>query len=113
MILLEGKTMEEIIQIITTADDKIVIEKIGRDLVEKRLVACAQILGPIQSVYQWKGTVENADEWLLLMKSKASLYPAIEEEIRRQHPYELPEIIATSIDNGLAGYLDWVSSETK
>jgi periplasmic divalent cation tolerance protein len=113
MILLEGKTMEEIIQIITTADDRIVIEKIGRDLVEKRLVACVQILGPIQSVYWWKGTVKNADEWLLLMKSKASLYPAIEEEIRRQHPYELPEIIATRIDNGLAGYLDWVSSETK
>jgi periplasmic divalent cation tolerance protein len=113
MILLEGKTMEEIIQIITTADDRIVIEKIGRNLVEKRLVACAQILGPIQSIYRWKGTLENADEWLLLMKSKASLYPAIEEEIRRQHPYELPEIIATSVDNGLAGYLDWVSGETK
>ena len=57
MILLEGKTMEEIIQIITTADDRSVIEKISRDLVEKRLVACAQILGPIQSVYRCKGTV--------------------------------------------------------
>jgi len=113
MILLEAKTMEKIIQIITTADDRSVIEKIGRDLVEKKLVACAQILGPIQSIYRWKGNVENANEWLLLMKSKASLYSAIEEEIRRQHPYELPEIIATNIDNGLVGYMDWVGNETK
>jgi periplasmic divalent cation tolerance protein len=105
--------MEKIIQIISAADNRDIIEKIGRDLVEKRLVACAQILGPIQSIYRWKGNVENANEWLLLMKSKASLYPAIEEEIRQQHPYELPEIIATNIDNGLAGYMDWVAGETK
>lgn len=109
----DGGFMEEIIQIVTTADDRGVIEKIGRDLVEKRLVACAQILGPIQSIYRWKGAVENADEWLLLMKSKVSLYPAIEEEIQRQHPYELPEIIAINIDKGLAGYVDWVANETK
>lgn len=105
--------MEKIIQIVTTADNRDIIENIGRDLVEKRLIACAQIIGPIQSIYRWKGTVENTDEWLLLMKSKASLYPAIEEEIRRQHPYELPEIIATNIDAGLAGYMDWVAGETK
>lgn len=105
--------MEEIIQIVTTADDRSIIEKIGRDLVERRLIACAQILGPIQSIYRWKGTVEDASEWLLLMKSKASLYPVIEEEIRRQHPYELPEIIAINIDKGHTGYLNWVASETK
>jgi periplasmic divalent cation tolerance protein len=105
--------MDKIIQIITTADDKRIIEKIGRDLVERKLVACAQILGPIQSIYRWKGAVEDASEWLLLMKSKASLYPAIEEEIRQQHPYELPEIIAINIDEGLADYLGWVAGETK
>jgi periplasmic divalent cation tolerance protein len=105
--------MEKIIQIVTTADNRDIIEKIGRDLVEKKLVACAQIIGPIRSIYRWKGNVENVDEWLLFMKSKASLYSAIEEEIRRQHPYELPEITATDIDTGLAGYMDWVASETK
>jgi periplasmic divalent cation tolerance protein len=105
--------MEKIIQIITTADDRSIIEKIGRDLVEKKLIACAQILGPIQSIYRWKGAVENTNEWLLLMKSKASLYPAVEEEIQRQHPYELPEIIVINIDEGLADYLGWVASETK
>ena len=105
--------MEEIIQIVTTADDRGIIEKIGRDLVEKRLVACAQILGPIQSIYRWKGAIEDASEWLLFMKSKASLYPAIEEEIRRQHPYEVPEIIAINVTKGLDGYMGWVAGETK
>lgn len=105
--------MEKVVQITTTADNRDVIEKIGRGLVEKKLVACAQIIGPIQSIYWWKGAVENAHEWLLLMKSKASLYPAIEKEIRLQHPYELPEIIAINIDKGLADYMDWVVSETK
>jgi len=104
-----GKT----IQIITTVDKKGIIEKIGRDLVEKSLVACAQILGPIRSIYRWKGVVEDADEWFLIMKSKASLYPRIEEEIRREHPYELPEITVTSIEGGLAGYIDWIMDETQ
>lgn len=105
--------MEKVVQITTTADSRDVIEKIGRGLVEKKLVACAQIIGPIQSIYWWKGAVENAHEWLLLMKSKASLYPTIEEEIRQQHPYELPEIIAINIDKGLTDYMHWVVSETK
>ncbi len=105
--------MEKTIQIATTADKKDIIEKIGRDLVEKRLVACAQISGPIRSIYRWKGVVEDTEEWLLIMKSKASLYPRIEEEIRRQHPYELPEITATSIEGGLAGYIDWIMDETQ
>jgi periplasmic divalent cation tolerance protein len=105
--------MEKIIQIVTTADNRDIIEKIGRDLVEKRFVACAQIVGPIHSIYRWKGVVEDTNEWLLLMKSKASLYPLIEEEIRRQHPYELPEIIVANIDKGLAGYMEWVAKETE
>ena len=104
--------MEKIVQIITTSNDRDLIEKIGRDLVQKKLVACAQILGPIQSIYQWKGVVEETREWFLLMKSKDSLYPAIEEEIRKQHPYEVPEIIMTTIERGFPGYLDWVVSET-
>lgn len=105
--------MERIIQITTTSNDRDLIEKIGRDLVKKRLVACAQISGPVQSIYQWKGVVEEAEEWFLLMKSKNSLYPAIEEEIRQQHSYELPEIIVTDIEKGLIGYLDWVAKETR
>jgi periplasmic divalent cation tolerance protein len=105
--------MERIIQITTTSNDRSLMEKIGRDLVQKRLVACAQISGPIQSIYQWRGAVEEAWEWFLFMKSKDSLYPAIEAEIWQQHPYEVPEIIVTDITGGLTGYLDWVVNETR
>lgn len=107
-----GGCMEKMIQIVTTGDSREIIEKIGKDLVEKKLIACAQILGPIKSIYRWKEGVENTSEWILLMKSKASLYPVIEQEIRQQHPYELPEIIATNIDAGLAEYMDWLGNET-
>ena len=105
--------MEKIIQIVTTASDRKIIEKIGRELIEKRLIACAQIVGPIQSVYRWKGKVEETDEWLLLMKTRESHYPAIEAEFRRLHPYEIPEIIATVIEKGLPEYMDWVTKETE
>ncbi|HVN97483.1 MAG TPA: divalent-cation tolerance protein CutA [Syntrophorhabdaceae bacterium] len=104
--------MKEIIEIVTTADERGVIQRIGEELVEKKLVACAQIVGPIRSIYRWKGKVEQTDEWLLLMKSKSSLYPVIEDEIKRLHPYEVPEIIAIGLSRGLPEYMNWVAEET-
>ncbi|MDR2017549.1 MAG: divalent-cation tolerance protein CutA [Syntrophobacterales bacterium] len=105
--------MEEVIQITTTADNKETVERIGMSLVEKKLAACIQILGPIKSVYRWKGNVENAEEWLCLIKSKTSLYKEIETDILRLHPYELPEITVTDVIGGLAGYIRWVEDETR
>jgi periplasmic divalent cation tolerance protein len=104
--------MEKIIQIVTTTDDRELSEKIGRELVVKRLAACSQVMGPITSTYRWKGRIEKTLEWLLIIKSKESLYQAIEDEIKRLHPYEVPEIIATAIEKGPTAYLQWVSDET-
>ncbi len=104
--------MERIIQISTTADNRNTIEQLGLNLVRNRLVACAQIMGPIKSTYTWKGVIENTDEWLLIMKSRASLYPAIEQAIRKQHPYEVPEITATEISMVSADYLQWLLEQT-
>jgi periplasmic divalent cation tolerance protein len=104
--------MEEAVQITTTADEREVIEKIAGSLVEKRLASCAQILGPIKSIYRWKGKIEETEEWLCLIKSRKSLCEEIEAEILRLHPYELPEITVTAIDGGLAGYIQWVIDET-
>ena len=104
--------MKEVIQITTTADSRETIEAIARSLVEKRLASCAQILGPITSIYRWKGKVEETAEWLCLIKSRKSLYGAVEAEIRRLHPYELPEITATGISRGLTGYMEWILDET-
>ena len=104
--------MEKILLIITTTDDREVAAKIGAELVEKRLAACAQVSGPITSTYRWKGKIEESQEWLLTLKSRESLYLAIENEIKRLHPYEVPEIIAVDIQKGSAAYLQWVGEET-
>ncbi|HEY3275440.1 MAG TPA: divalent-cation tolerance protein CutA [Syntrophorhabdaceae bacterium] len=104
--------MEEIIQITFTAAARETAETIGRRLVGERLAACAQINGPIQSIYWWKGNLEEAEEWLCVLKSRRSHYDRIEGVIKKLHPYELPEITATMIDNALPGYRAWVIEET-
>jgi len=104
--------MSEIIKTIITFDNKETAEKIGRGLVERKLAACAQISGPIKSIYWWKGKIEEAEEWVCTLKSRKDLYKTIEKEIRALHPYELPQIIATDIDGALPEYIQWVIDET-
>lgn len=94
--------------IITTAPDDEISERIATALVEPGLAACVNILPGIRSIYQWGGKLESGREQLLLIKAEANAYMAIEKQIEALHPYELPEIIALSIDRGLPAYLDWV-----
>lgn len=100
------------IQITTTTDTRERAEAIARALVGQRLVACAQICGPIASTYWWKGKIECADEWMIVMKTREALYEKAEQAIRALHPYETPEIIAVPIKAGLAEYLRWIEGET-
>jgi periplasmic divalent cation tolerance protein len=93
-------------------DNRETIEKIGRRLLEKRLISCVQIMGPIKSIYRWKGRIEEKEEWLCVMKSRTSFYKVIEREIKRLHTYEVPEIMAIEIDSVLPEYLRWVMEET-
>ena len=102
---------EEYIQVSTTTERKEDAEKIARALVERRLAACTQIVGPIESTYWWKGNVERAEEWLCTIKSSRSLYAQVEREISRLHPYQTPQIIATPIVCGSEDYLKWLSDE--
>ena len=104
--------MAEIIRIIITFDNKETAEKIGRGLVERRLAACAQISGPIKSIYWWKGKIEEAEEWACTLKSRKDLYKTIEKEIRALHPYDVPQIVAIDIDSALPDYAEWIRSET-
>lgn len=103
----------EYIVVLTTTEKKKDAERIAENLVEKKLAACVQVLGPINSVYRWKGKVEKAEEWLCLIKSRKSLYPEIEQAIKLMHPYEVPEIIALPVSEGSADYLSWLGKETK
>jgi periplasmic divalent cation tolerance protein len=85
---------------------------IGRAVVEERLAACANLLGPIRSIYRWQDVVEDGAEFLLLIKTRRDLYPALEARIKELHPYAVAEIIAVNIERGSAEYLDWLHDST-
>jgi len=106
-----GEVMNTFIQVMTTTDKREDADRIARSLVEMRLAGCVQIVGPVTSVYRWKGRIETAGEWLCLIKSREDLYGAIEQSIRSLHPYETPEIIASPLTAGSGEYLDWLQSE--
>lgn len=81
-------------------------------LVEARLAACVNILPGITSVYRWQDQVQRDAEVLLLIKTAAAAYPALEASLRAQHPYELPEVVAVPIETGSTGYLQWLHDVT-
>lgn len=104
--------MNHEIQVLTTAPSREIALRIAEALVELRLAACVQVSGPIDSVYRWKGKTEQASEWRCEAKTRQELYRKVEEEIRRLHPYEVPEIIALPIVAGSPDYLQWLTEET-
>ena len=101
----------DFIQVIITADKKGKAEQIVKDLLESRLAACGQIIGPVSSHYWWKGKIETSEEWLCLIKSKKSLFDNLEKAVRETHTYEIPEIIALPILAGSSDYLKWIEKE--
>lgn len=98
----------EYLQVLTAAGSEQEAVAIAAVLVERRLAACVQIAGPVKSVYRWRGEIENATEWHCVAKTKASHWDAVEAAIRERHSYEEPEIVATPIVAGSAGYLRWI-----
>ena len=105
--------MTEYIQIVTTTETREDAARIAEKVLEKKLAACAQIIGPIQSTYWWKGEIESSEEWLCQMKSRKDLFPKIETAIKDIHSYEVPEIIAIPILTGHQPYLLWMEGELK
>jgi periplasmic divalent cation tolerance protein len=81
---------------------------IAKEIVDQRLAACANILPQVHSIYHWQGKTETADEVLTIFKLPATSYAQFEAKLRSLHPYDVPEIIAYKIDNGLPEYLRWV-----
>ncbi len=79
---------------------------------DEGLAACVNVLPAVHSVYRWQGQVERADEVMLLAKTTAAHWPALQARIVALHPYELPEVIAVEISAGLPGYLAWIAAET-
>ena len=98
------------IQVTTTIDSQEAARELARSAVEARLAACAQISGPIESVYRWQSQVEQAQEWVVVFKTRALGYPGLEAHIKANHPYDVPEIVATPISEGSPDYLSWVEA---
>jgi periplasmic divalent cation tolerance protein len=100
--------MGDYIQVLTTAGSEEEAAGIAEALVEHRLAACVQVVGPVVSRYRWQGEVEEEREWQCLAKTTRTAYDAVEAAIREVHSYEEPEIVATPIVAGSAGYLAWI-----
>ncbi|GGZ72679.1 divalent-cation tolerance protein CutA [Streptomyces echinoruber] len=98
--------------VLTTTDDQGRAEALARGAIEARVAACAQVSGPVTSVYRWKGEVRTAPEWQVLFKTTGARYDALEAYLREAHDYDTPEIIATPIVRGSADYLRWLEEET-
>ena len=94
---------------LTTAGSEEEAQKIARHLVENRMAACVNIVPQILSVYRWQGKVEEAREWLLLIKTTADAFEKVSEAIAECHSYELPECVCLSIEDGSPTYLQWIA----
>ncbi len=101
------------LQVATTVDSEAAAGELAAALVEARLAACVQVLGPVASTYWWQGQVERAQEWLCLVKTTAAALEPAMEAIRAEHSYEEPEITATPIVAGSPGYLKWLGAEVR
>jgi periplasmic divalent cation tolerance protein len=96
----------------TTVPDEEKGRELARLVVEARLAACAKVSASCLSLYRWEGRVIEDREWVLTIVTRQSLYPALEEKIRANHPYKVPEIIALPILEGSLAYIQWIEDET-
>ena len=99
--------------ILTNVPDQATAEKLARALIDQRAAACVNVLAPCRSIYRWQGAVETADEIPLLIKSTVANYSDVERIVRAQHPYDVPELIALPITQGLPAWLEWLAQETE
>lgn len=100
---------DEALLVLSTFPDVAAARRIGRQLVEEKCAACANILPQVESIYWWEQKVESAPETLVFFKTTADRYEALQTTLRQLHPYDVPEIIAVRIGQGLPEYLRWVS----
>jgi periplasmic divalent cation tolerance protein len=107
------QTMETIYLISTTLGEKAAAQKLASHLLDQRLIACAQITGPITSLFRWQGEQTTAEEWLLTVKTAPHLAQAAKAEISRKHPYEVPEIIGQEVGDVNESYRTWIGEEVR
>ena len=107
-----ARTPHKLRAILTTTGTEEQALSIARALVSERLAACVNIIGPIRSVYRWRDAIEDDREFLLLIKTRATLYVKVELRVRELHTYEVPEVLSMSLDRGSPPYLKWLLEST-
>jgi periplasmic divalent cation tolerance protein len=105
--------MKQLLQFSTTTETKEEAETIVEILLEKNLIACGHIHGPITSHYRWEGKLVKSEEFVVLVKSLSHLEVILKQELTQLHPYDLPEILGTILDKPSQTYLDWVAGEVR
>jgi len=95
--------------VLTTAGSEEEAQRIAHHVVEEQIAACVNIVPHITSIYRWKNKVEEAREWLLIIKTTAAAFEEIRQAIARLHSYELPECTCLTIEDGSANYLEWIA----
>ncbi|MFL5381025.1 MAG: divalent-cation tolerance protein CutA [Longimicrobiaceae bacterium] len=98
--------------VLVSVPDAGVGRRLARALLDERLVACANLVPGVTSLYRWEGEVQEEDEVLLVMKTSSGLVPRLTARIPELHPYELPEVLALRVTDGLPAYCRWVLDET-
>jgi periplasmic divalent cation tolerance protein len=104
---------EEVLLVLSTFPDAVTARRIARQLVEERCAACANILPAVESVYWWENKLEQANETLVFFKTSAERFAALQTTLRRLHPYDVPEILAFRVVDGLPEYLRWVQESCR
>jgi periplasmic divalent cation tolerance protein len=99
--------------VLTTAGSRSEAQKIARTLVERKLAACVNVVGPVESVYRWKGAVETAEEFLCIVKTTAAATDKVKAAIEELHSYELPECVVLPIEDGSSNYLAWIAENVE
>jgi periplasmic divalent cation tolerance protein len=99
-------------QVVTTVDSRAESERLARGAVEARVAACAQIVGPVTSVFRWEGAVDTAEEWQVWFKTTTAAYASLERHLREAHSYDVPEILCLPVTAGSRAYLAWLDAET-
>jgi periplasmic divalent cation tolerance protein len=105
--------MTDQIVVLSTCATEADAERLARALVTARLAACVNVVPRVRSFFHWKGKIEDAKECLLIIKTSRALFPALEAEMERLHPYELPELLALPVVAGARNYLNWMQTNLR
>ena len=100
--------MTDKIIVLATAGSKDEARKIGRALVERMLAACVNVVPQVTSIYRWEGEIEEAEEWLLVIKTTKAAFEDVRAVVLELHSYDLPECISLAIEDGSLEYLSWI-----